>query len=91
MSQPAIGLSGNWGEAVAAMTTSACAAQGPLGPSPAGVPAEFMTGLAANMFRTSGENYFQKGQAFMQSKMGFLSSESLHYYYNINTQYGASS
>ena len=48
-----------------------------------------MTGLAGNMLRQSGENYFQRGQAFMQSKMGFMSTESLHYYYNLNAEYGA--
>ena len=26
----------------------------------------------------------------MQSKMGFMSTESLHYYYNLNAEYGAS-
>ena len=48
-----------------------------------------MTGLAGNMLRQSGENYFQRGQAFMQQKMGFMSTESLHYYYNLNAEYGA--
>ena len=54
----------------------------------AGGPDAFMTGLAGNMLRQSGENYFQRGQAFMQSKMGFMSTESLHYYYNLNAEYG---
>ena len=57
----------------------------------AGGPDAFMTGLAGNMLRQSGENYFQRGQAFMQSKMGFMSTDSLHYYYNLNAEYGASS
>ncbi len=56
----------------------------------AGGPDAFMTGLAGNMLRQSGENYFQRGQAFMQSKMGFMSTDSLHYYYNLNAEYGAS-
>ena len=56
----------------------------------AGGPDAFMTGLAGNMLRQSGENYFQRGQAFMQQKMGFMSTESLHYYYNLNADYGAS-
>lgn len=57
----------------------------------AGGPDAFMTGLAGNMLRQSGENYFQRGQAFMQSKMGFMSTDSLHYYYNLNAEYGATS
>jgi hypothetical protein len=52
-------------------------------------PDPFITGLAGNVLRQSGENYFQRGQAFMQSRMGFLSSGALHYYYNVNSEYGA--
>lgn len=48
-----------------------------------------MTGFAGSVLRQSGENYLQRGQAFMQSRMSFMSTESLHYYYNLNGEYGA--
>ncbi|KAK9829499.1 hypothetical protein WJX72_006228 [[Myrmecia] bisecta] len=47
----------------------------------------FMQGIATNMLRQSGENYLQRGQAFMQSKMGFLSGNVMHYYFNISSEF----
>ena len=49
----------------------------------------FMTGFAGSVLRQSGENYLQRGQAFVQSRMSFMSTDSLHYYYNLNGEYGA--
>ena len=65
----------------------------PPGYSPPGtalpVPDAFVADLATGMLRQSGENYFQKGQAFVQSKMGFLSSSMLQYHFNISGENGA--
>ena len=49
-----------------------------------------MTGFAGSVLRQSGENYLQRGQAFVQSRMSFMSTDSMHYYYNLNGEYGAS-
>lgn len=43
--------------------------------------------MAGNMLQQSGSNYLQKGQAFMQSKMGFLSGGLLHYHFSITGDY----
>lgn len=45
--------------------------------------------MAAGMLKQQGENYFQRGQAFVQSKMGFLSAGNLQHHFNIDTAYGA--
>jgi len=50
----------------------------------------FVSDLAAGVLQQQGENYFQRGQAFVQSKMGFLSSSNLQYHFNIDNTYGAS-
>lgn len=60
--------------------------QAPFNAFPAGGDA-FMSGLATDMLQQSGANYFQRGQAFMQSRMGFLSTEVMHYFFNINAEY----
>lgn len=49
----------------------------------------FMANLAGNMLQQSSSTYLQKGQAFMQSRMGFLSGTSLQYYFNVGSSYGA--
>lgn len=48
-----------------------------------------MANLAGNMLQQQGASYIQKGQAFMQSKMGFLSSSLLQYLFNVGSSYGA--
>lgn len=48
----------------------------------------FLVNMAGNMLQQSGSNYLQKGQAFMQSKMGFLSGGLLHYHFSITGDYG---
>ena len=62
----------------------------------AGVPAgglgaadPFMTGIAGNVLQQSSETYFRRGRAFVQSRMGFLSTSALHYYFNVSSDYGA--
>lgn len=55
-----------------------------------GLPDSLVSGLAANVLQQQGENYFQRGQAFVQSKMGFLSSSNLQYHFNIDKTYGKS-
>ncbi|KAK9840708.1 hypothetical protein WJX84_009926 [Apatococcus fuscideae] len=47
----------------------------------------FMTGIAGNVLQQSSETYFRRGQAFVQSRMGFLSTGALHYYFNISSDY----
>ena len=54
----------------------------------AAVPDALVSDFAAGMLRQQGENYFQRGQAFVQSKMGFLSSTNLQYHFNIDSGYG---
>lgn len=49
----------------------------------------FLSSMATNVLRPYGENYLQRGQAFMQSKMSFLSYGSMHYHFNISGEYGA--
>ncbi len=57
-------------------------------PFPAGGDA-FMTGFATDMLQQSGASYLQRGQAFMQQRMGFMSTDIMHYFFNLNTEYGA--
>lgn len=67
----------------------------PGGPTSTGAPGQggplmmdpFMTSIASNVLRPYGENYLQRGQAFMQSRFSFLSYGSLHYYFNISGEY----
>lgn len=56
-------------------------------PFPAGGDA-FMTGFATDMLQQSGASYLQRGQAFMQQRMGFMSTDIMHYFFNLNTEYG---
>ena len=48
-----------------------------------------MTGIAGNVLQQSSETYFRRGRAFVQSRMGFLSTRALHYYFNVSSDYGA--
>lgn len=48
----------------------------------------FGGGIAGNIMRQTGENYFQRGQAFVQSRMGFLSGGQMHYHFNLDSAYG---
>lgn len=48
----------------------------------------FMTGFAGNMLRQQGQSYLHRTQAFMQSKMGFISGGLLHYHFSITPEYG---
>ena len=51
---------------------------------------DLMTDLATGVLRSQGENYLQKGQAYVQSKMGWLSGGELRYLFDIDTAYGTS-
>jgi protein transport protein YIF1 len=59
-------------------------------PFPGGSDA-FMTGFATDMLHQQGASYLQRGQAFMQQRMGFMSTDVMHYFFNLNTEYGAPS
>lgn len=50
-----------------------------------------MNDLATGVLRSQGENYLQKGQAYVQSKMGWLSGGELRYLFDIDNAYGAPS
>lgn len=52
------------------------------------LPDALVSDLAAGVLQQQGENYFQRGQAYVQSKMGFLSSSNLQYHFNIDKTYG---
>ena len=60
-----------------------------VGPGGLGAADPFMTGIAGNVLQQSSETYFRRGRAFVQSRMGFLSTGALHYYFNISGNYGA--
>ena len=47
-----------------------------------------MTGFASDMLQQSGASYLQRGQAFMQQRMGFMSTDVMHYFFNLNSEYG---
>ncbi len=47
-----------------------------------------MTGLATDMLQQQSATYIQRGQAFMQQRMGFLSTDVMHYFFNLNSEYG---
>lgn len=55
------------------------------GPSFVGDP--FLSGVAGNVLRQQGQSYLQRGQAFVQSKMGFLSGGVIHYLFNVTPDY----
>lgn len=47
-----------------------------------------MTGFATDMLQQQSATYIQRGQAFMQQRMGFLSTDVMHYFFNLNSEYG---
>lgn len=52
-----------------------------------GMESDFLSGVAGNVLRQQGQSYLQRGQAFVQSKMGFLSGSALHYHFSITPEY----
>lgn len=46
-----------------------------------------MTGFASDMLQQQSATYIQRGQAFMQQRMGFLSTDIMHYFFNLNSEY----
>jgi hypothetical protein len=48
----------------------------------------FLSGMAGNVLRQQGQTYLQRSQAFMQSKMGFLSGGTMQYLFNVTPEYG---
>lgn len=48
-----------------------------------------MAGLASSMIKPNLDSALHRGQAFVQSNFGFLSSSALHYHFNISSEYGA--
>lgn len=65
-------------------------AAGPAAPHP-GQPATFadpfLSGVAGNVLRQQGQSYLQRSQAFMQSKMGFLSGGTMTYLFQVTPEY----
>jgi len=49
----------------------------------------FLSGVAGNVLRQQGQSYLQRSQAFMQSKMGFLSGGVIQYLFAVTPDYGA--
>lgn len=48
----------------------------------------FLSGMAGSMLRQQGQNYFQRSQAFVQSKMSFLSGSMIQYLFAVSSEYG---
>jgi hypothetical protein len=48
----------------------------------------FLSGMAGTMLRQQGQNYFQRSQAFVQSKMSFLSGSMIQYLFAVSSEYG---
>lgn len=46
-----------------------------------------MTGFASDMLQQQSATYIQRGQAFVQQRMGFLSTDVMHYFFNLNSDY----
>jgi hypothetical protein len=44
--------------------------------------------MAGNVLRQQGQSYLQRSQAFMQSKMGFLSGGTMQYLFSVTPEYG---
>ena len=61
----------------------------PFVPGQVGGVDPFLMGVAGTVLQQQSSNYLQKGQAFMQSKMGFLSGGLLHYHFSVTGDYGA--
>ena len=58
------------------------------GPSFAGVD-PFLSGVAGDVLRQQGQSYLQRSQAYMQSKIGFLSGGTISYLFAVTPEYGA--
>lgn len=50
----------------------------------------FLSGVAGNVLRQQGQSYLQRSQAFMQSKIGFLSTGNTPYLFAVTPEYGTS-
>ena len=50
-----------------------------------------MTGFASNVLQQGGRNYLQRGHAFVQQRMGFLSGGALQHLFNVSGDSGAAS
>ena len=48
-----------------------------------------MTGFATDVLQQQSANYFQRGQSFLQQRMSFMSTDVMHYYFNLNSEFGA--
>ena len=48
-----------------------------------------MTGFASNVLQQGGRNYLQRGQEFVQQRMGFLAGGALQYLFNVSGDSGA--
>ncbi|KAH7624272.1 putative Protein YIF1B [Nannochloris sp. 'desiccata'] len=53
----------------------------------AGAADPFLSGMAGNVLRQQGQTYLQRSQAFMQSKMGFLSGGLMQYLFAVTPEY----
>lgn len=48
----------------------------------------FLSGMAGNVLRQQGQSYLQRSQAYMQSKIGFLSGGTISYLFSVTPEYG---
>jgi hypothetical protein len=48
----------------------------------------FVAGVASNVFANQGQSYLQRSQAYVQSKMGFLSGGMVQYLFDVTPEYG---
>jgi len=48
-----------------------------------------MTGFASNVLQQGGRYYLQRGQEFVQQRMGFLAGGALQHHFNVSGDYGA--
>ena len=61
---------------------------GQTGGSSYGTVDPFLSGVAGTMLRQQGQSYLQRSQAYMQSKIGFLSGSSIQYLFDVTPSYG---
>lgn len=48
----------------------------------------FLSGMAGNVLRQQGQSYLERSQAYMQSKIGFLSGGTISYLFSVTPEYG---
>lgn len=48
----------------------------------------FLSGVAGDVLRQQGQTYLQRSQAYMQSKIGFLSGGTVSYLFAVTPEYG---